>query len=65
VPYIRAEVRKRWYRLNLRRKRPDQERPVQFDDFVAACLEVLWEAVKKWSRATGSMPSIEWVSLAL
>jgi hypothetical protein len=47
APYIRAEAFKRWRRLN--RKKSDQERTVQFKDFVAACLGDLWEAITNWT----------------
>jgi hypothetical protein len=51
VPYIRAEAFKRWRRLN--RKTFDQERTVQFKDFVAACLEDLSKAIKEWTPGNG------------
>jgi hypothetical protein len=40
---------KRWLTLNPPRKKPDQERAAQFDDFVAAGLEDLWEAITAWT----------------
>lgn len=57
VPSVRAEARKRWRSLNPPRKNPDQERAIQFDDFVSAGVDGLRRAIKDWTPGTGSIRS--------
>jgi hypothetical protein len=55
LPYIQTEARKRWCKLNRNSGygRPDGERCVELDDFVAASVEGWWTAVVRFAGGYG------------
>jgi len=71
IPWIRAQALKRWDTLNPRRNMgtssaiascgaidllpPKQERAIQFNDFVDACVEALWEAITRWRPSNNKL----------